>query len=75
MENRLINSEQSGFAEIPEIQDFSFSTNREGDWPNVICSHTKGEKPTLFNTETKSIVKLKLSKFLKIPKFKNSMII
>ncbi|KRW99587.1 WD40-repeat-containing domain [Pseudocohnilembus persalinus] len=45
------------------ILDFSFSMNRARDWANVVTIHKDSDKPCLFNSEDKSIVKKNIQLF------------
>ena len=57
MKDNFINTEINTASYLNEIDNFSFSMNRSGDWANLLVIHKNNEKPTLFSTDQKSILK------------------
>lgn len=48
---------------MSRINDFSFSTNREQDWSNIITSHDFSDRPSLWSGENKSLNKKNVKLF------------
>ena len=51
MKDNFTNTEITTASNLNEVNDFSFSMNRNGDWANLLAIHSHNEKPTLFSTD------------------------